>query len=263
MGQTALAATHNLRGRSLRLASHRGAVHRFAHNGFWSHRFRSDRLPRGFGRHFHGYGWYGPVFWPYAYGDIFAFALWPYAYYDPFWDYDPDWIWWSVFWPLGEPGYVNYGSHYAYYDIYGVEQRSHRASGRAATTVSPQYQEDACGSLAPGVTDLPFQHLKKVIKPTSEQQAALDDLNAASAKGVELLKQSCPTEPPLTPPAKVDAVATRLKAMEEVIDMVREPLDRLYGLLSDDQKQRFDRAALSASDTRQSDSRPGKIWREY
>jgi LTXXQ motif family protein len=249
MGHGALAATHNLRGRSLRLASHRGAVRRFAHNGFWSHRFRSHGLPRRFGRHFHGYGWYGPVFWPYAYGDIFAFALWPYAYYDPFWDYEPDWIWWSLFWPLGEPGYVNYGDYYAYYDIYGVEQRSHRASART-TVVSrqyQQYQEDACGSLAPGVTDLPFQHLQKVIQPTSEQQAALDDLNAASAKGVELLRQSCPTEPPLTPPAKLDAVTARLKAMEQVIDMVGEPLDRLYSLLSDDQRKRFDYAALSSS----------------
>src|SRR5262245_60558766 len=34
-------------------------------------------------------GWFGPVFWPYAYYDLFDYIYWPYAY-DDFWPYDFD-----------------------------------------------------------------------------------------------------------------------------------------------------------------------------
>jgi hypothetical protein len=29
--------------------------------------------------------WYGPVFWPYAYSDIFYYAFWPYGYEPGYW----------------------------------------------------------------------------------------------------------------------------------------------------------------------------------
>ena len=38
-------------------------------------------------KHWHG-GWFGPVIWPFLYGDVWSFAFWPYDYYDAFWDYD-------------------------------------------------------------------------------------------------------------------------------------------------------------------------------
>ena len=34
-----------------------------------------------------GFGWAGPLFWPFAYHDISDYALWGYGYDDPFWDY--------------------------------------------------------------------------------------------------------------------------------------------------------------------------------
>lgn len=227
-----------------------GFGHRFAHNGFWRHH---NAYGRHWNRWYRGYGWYGPVFWPYAYGDVFAFALWPYDYYDPFWDYGPDWILSSLFWPLGEPGYYyGYGADngvYDYGDIYGVQTARRRTTtGPATASVIPAAQrEDACGSLAPGVAQFPVARLEKVIAPsTPEQRAALKDLNAAIAQGAETMRQACPAEPPLTPPAKLDAVIARLTAMKTAIGDVREPLDRLYSLLSDDQQRRFDKALLAS-----------------
>ena len=36
-------------------------------------------------------GWGGPVFWPYAYDDVFDYAFWPSGPYDdPFWSYGYD-----------------------------------------------------------------------------------------------------------------------------------------------------------------------------
>ena len=49
-----------------------------------------------------------PVFWPYAYGDFFYYALWPddYAYYDPFWYYGYDDIYAGIFSPYNYDEYV-------------------------------------------------------------------------------------------------------------------------------------------------------------
>ncbi len=46
--------------------------------------------------------WYGPVFWPYAYSDIFDYAFWPGGYDDGYWDYAYDDFFDGVFW--GEYG---------------------------------------------------------------------------------------------------------------------------------------------------------------
>ncbi len=240
----------------------RGYGHRFAHNGFWRH----GRYGYGYGRHwnrwYHGYGWYGPVFWPYAYGDVFAFALWPYDYYDPFWDYGPDWILSSLFWPLGEPGYY-YGPGngvYDYGDIYGVRTARATSGTATASAIPVSQQQDACGSLAPGVAQFPVARLEKVIAPsTDEQRAALKDLNAAIARGADTMKQACPAAAPLTPPAKLDAVIARLTAMKSAIGDVRGPLDKLYSLLSDDQQRRFDKALLAAQPKGRKNKSPSNL----
>jgi len=214
-----------------------------AHNGFWHHQYAYGR----FGRGYHHYGWYGPVFWPYAYGDAFAFALWPYDYYDPFWDYGPDWILSSLFWPAEEPGYYNDGYAYNYGSIYGA-RTAPRGTAVATESVPPRVEQDACGSLAPGVSGLSTARIEKAIDPTtSEQKAALKDFDAAMAKGADIMKQACPTDVPLTPPAKLDAVTERLTAMKSAIGEVRGPLDTLYAQLSDEQKRRLDQSLLASS----------------
>ena len=39
-------------------------------------------------RHTHGgFGWVGPVFWPYAYYDFYDYAWWGWGYDPFFWDY--------------------------------------------------------------------------------------------------------------------------------------------------------------------------------
>jgi hypothetical protein len=50
-----------------------------AHDHFAHNNFRG-----GFG---YGNGWYGPVFWPHAYDDVFNDILWGYGLGGPFWDY--------------------------------------------------------------------------------------------------------------------------------------------------------------------------------
>ncbi len=46
-----------------------------------------------------GYGWVGPLFWPFAYYDIYDYTLWGYGYDDPFWDYGYGDIYAGIFSP--------------------------------------------------------------------------------------------------------------------------------------------------------------------
>src|SRR5262249_37433828 len=48
-----------------------------------------------------------------------------------------------------------------------------------------------------------------------------------------------PTAVPLTPMARLVAAEARLSAMIQAVDIVRDPLQRFYVLLSEEQRQRF------------------------
>lgn len=48
-------------------------------------------------------GWFGPVFWPYAYWDFLDYTFWPYAY-DEFWLYTYDELYLGLFGPYAYEG---------------------------------------------------------------------------------------------------------------------------------------------------------------
>ncbi len=91
----------------------------FNRNAFGSHQAWNHWGGRFWGAGWHRWGWgwggwAGPVFWPFLYGDVFAYTLWPYAYYDPFWWYGPTFVLVSIFapGPYWGPDY-GYGDYYA------------------------------------------------------------------------------------------------------------------------------------------------------
>jgi LTXXQ motif family protein len=67
----------------------------------------------------------------------------------------------------------------------------------------------------------------------------LNDLKAASAQAGNILRPSCPTEVPLTPVARLDAVMKRIQVMNQAVQILRPPLTTLYNSLDDAQKDRF------------------------
>jgi LTXXQ motif family protein len=71
------------------------------------------------------------------------------------------------------------------------------------------------------------------------QRPALDELRAASAKAIDILKAGCPTDLPSTPPGRLAAMESRLQVMLQAVQTVRPPLDRFYQSLTDEQKERF------------------------
>src|SRR5262245_43701419 len=62
-------------------------------------------------------GWFGPLFWPYAYYDLFDYVYWPYAY-DDFWPYAYDDVYYGIYGRYaysGPYGYRPYGDPTRYY----------------------------------------------------------------------------------------------------------------------------------------------------
>jgi hypothetical protein len=55
-----------------------------------------------------------------------------------------------------------------------------------------------------------------------------------------MLKASCPTAEPITPPARLEAIADRLHSMLQAVKTVRAVLDDFYGKLTDEQKAQFE-----------------------
>jgi hypothetical protein len=250
-------------------------LHNFSHTGFNRNAFGDPGRWNRWGGRFWGAGWNhwgwgwggwaGPVFWPFLFGDIFSFVVWPYDYYDPFWAFGPDFILVSIFAPgpyFGpDYGYApDYTEYLDYPDIYyGGGGYGGRYAGRSQGYRGPIEADrqalaetnaaatESCNALAPGVSDLPIERIKNTVRPTGDQLTALDDLSAATAKANDAIRASCATAVPLTPMARLDAAKARLQTMIQAVDIVHEPLQRFYVLLSNEQRQRFNAMGSTGS----------------
>ena len=121
------------------------------------------------------------------------------------------------------------------------------SSGRyAATTNSPgRRAAEVCSNQAPELTDWPIERISEVVQPTDAQRAALDELRAASAKAIDILKSGCPQDLPSIPTGRLVAMESRLQVMLAAVQTVRPALERFYQSLSDEQKARFNAIALA------------------
>ncbi|HEY7230372.1 MAG TPA: Spy/CpxP family protein refolding chaperone [Pseudolabrys sp.] len=190
--------------------------------------------------------WWGPVFWPYFYGDLLAFVFWPFGpvWYDPFWAYGPFFVWDAIFWP---GPYYAYAYGPPYYDVYADYGYAHNRSKRVryatreatGSVRSNTELAQGCGGLAPGVTDLPIARIETTLQLNDEQLKTLDALKAASSQAGDILKASCSSEIAMTPVRRLDAVQKRTDSMIQAVGIVRTPLDNFYNLLNEQQRQRF------------------------
>jgi hypothetical protein len=201
-------------------------------------RWRTDRVPPEFAwrRHHHAgfVAWAGPLFWPYAYTDLFYYPFWPDGYDDAYWPYVYDDFLDSVYWADGSP-----------YSAY-------RYAAPTAVSVSRQAARPAGGGLCgseSGITAWPFARIASAVIPTAEQQALLDELKAAAAQAADDLKASCPQAAALTPTGRLDAMLMRLQATLNVARTVHAPLMKFYDSLSDEQKARFNGLGPNAGPT--------------
>ena len=184
--------------------------------------------------------WLGPVFWPYAYSDIFDYTFFPAAYDDGYFAYAYDDFIDTVFWGPESP----YVEDYAYADVpMGPGGISRETTGsrppRDRAPVSEQTVRALCGDPDKGITAWPFADIEKAVQPTPEQRALLDEMKRAAAQAADAFKATCGGTYSMTPPGRLQAMMNRVSATLEAVRIVKPPLEQFYNSLSDEQKARF------------------------
>jgi hypothetical protein len=224
--------------RALARADFRGRLAEL--NGFRDRdRFEQRRRFRGI-----VLGWVGPVFWPYAYDDFVDYTFYPYAT-DTFWPYAYDDVYDGIF-----GGYAPDWSAYA--SVPGrARGEATRRLASAGLPTAPGAPE-VCSAQAPALTDWPIGQIAQQVQPDDNQRTLLDQLKDATAKAVNLLQSSCPTDLPSTPTGRMTELRQRIQTMLQAIQLVRPALDKFYQSLGDEQKERFNSLDISNSSGSQS-----------
>jgi hypothetical protein len=201
-------------------------AYRFEHGHFHIRHFR-----RGF------VGWVGPVFWPYAYLDIFGYVFWPYEYdeyYDLFWAYGYDALFGGIFLPYDYAAL--YESHGSVQEVGGGTE--HRYVNVVEPRGAPAHEiAQLCGT--PSAIAFPIAQIEKAVQPSSDQQNELDALKSADSQAEKVLAGSCSPQIPADPLARLNTVQKRIGALLQAVNIVRRPLNDFYKSLSDEQKARF------------------------
>jgi hypothetical protein len=172
-----------------------------------------------------GYGWVGPLFWPFAYNDLYDYTIWGDGL--GFWGYGYPDIYAGIFGPYGYDGLSAY--------LPQRPQGRRQARGVAL--------DQLCGSDRREIVGLPIDQIAAAVQPTDAQGASLDDLGNASTQAAEMIRASCPAQVAATAPGRLAAMQQRIEAMEKAVDLVQPALDKFSGSLTDEQKARFNALA--------------------
>jgi hypothetical protein len=176
-----------------------------------------------------GYGWVGPLFWPFAYYDINDYAMWGGGYGGSFWDYGYNDIYAGIFAPYGYNDLVGYRPQTAS----RYSSRRDRAS-RAYAAIDPLAQ--MCGDDNGEFAGFPVNQIREAIQLNDAQRAALEEVANASAKAAQTVKAACPADISLTAPNRLAIMQQRIEAMIAAVGLLQPPLQRFYDVLNDEQK---------------------------
>jgi LTXXQ motif family protein len=190
-------------------------------NGWWRH---------GDG----GYGWVGPLFWPFAIYDIYDYTIWGDGI--GFWDYGYPDIYAAILAPYGHDDLAAYTGPSPF--------------GRRHRRVPPLQQ--LCGDDSREIAGLPIDQIQQAIQPNEAQRAALDGLANALISAAQMIRASCPTQTAFTAPERLAVMQQRIGAMIMAESAVQQPLGKFYDLLDDEQEARLnaiaeDRRKMSAA----------------
>jgi hypothetical protein len=154
-----------------------------------------------------------------------------------------------------------------FYDLLNDEQRA-----RLNAVMQNQRNEqragsgslvDSCQKAQANVPQWPTAEIEARLHLNETQRANFEALQQASAKAADMLKASCPATDPITPPARLEAIANRLETMLQAVKTVRAALNDFYGQLNDEQKAQFEAigpALAGSSDQSGSSNQPNASY---
>ena len=180
-----------------------------------------------------GYGWVGPLFWPFAIYDIYDYTIWGDGI--GFWDYGYPDIYAAIFTPYGHDDLAAYTGP--------------RPFGPRHRRVPPLQQ--LCDD-SREIAGLPIDQIRQAVQPNEAQNAALDDLANALSSAAQMIRGACPAQTAFTAPDRLALMQQRIGAMSKAALAVEQPLGKFYDLLDDDQEARLnaiaeDRRKMSAA----------------
>jgi riboflavin synthase len=181
-----------------------------------------------------GYGWVGPLFWPFAIYDVYDYAIWGDG--TGFWDYGYPDIYAAIFAPYGHDDLAAYAAP-------GPHGRRHRRV--------PSLQQ-LCGDDSRDMAGLAIDQMQQAIQPNEVLRAALDDLANTLSSAARMIQASCPAQTAFTAPGRLAVMQQRIGAMIMAAAAVQQPLGKFYDLLEDEQEARLnalaeDRRRISAA----------------
>ena len=98
-----------------------------------------------------------------------------------------------------------------------------------------------CSERASGIANVPIRRMELAVRPDEVQRTSLRALQDAIAQASELLKMDCPTYRPITPVVRIETMEQRLDTLLRATNIVQPALQKFYGSLTDEQKERFNR----------------------
>jgi hypothetical protein len=180
--------------------------------------WHAQRNAKGWWQHGDGgYGWVGPLFWPFAWYDIVDYALWGDGM--GFWGYGYRDLHAAIFTPYDEDELTRY-----------MAPERHRRPGRLPSLAQ------ICSDDFSELSRLPIELVRGAMSSSEEQRTALDDLANASSEGAQIVRASCPTEAASTASRRLALMQQRLEAMKAAIARFRTPFETVWEMLDDDQK---------------------------
>jgi hypothetical protein len=184
--------------------------------------WQGGRAAQGWWQHADGsYGWVGPLFWPFAYSDLYDYTLLGDG---------------SGFWAYG------YGDLYAaIFSPYAASDLSSFAADRPAGRRHRKADsaQGLCDADAARMTGLPLERIGRVVAANEVQRASFDELSSAWTSAGDSIRASCPAQAATTALERFAAMESRVNAMLSAVAAIQPRLQKFYDLLSDEQKARL------------------------
>ena len=188
--------------------------------------WHGGQTAKGWWRHGDGgYGWVGPLFWPFAIYDINDYIIWGEG--TGFWDYGYPDIYAAIFAPYGRDDLAAYTGPSPH--------------GRRHRRVPPLQQ--LCGDDGREIAGLSINQIQQAIQPNEAQRAALDDLANTWIFAAQMIRASCLTQTAFTAPNRLAVMHKRIGAMSRAVLALRQPLGKFHDLLEEEQEARLNALA--------------------
>lgn len=169
-----------------------------------------------------GYGWIGPLFWPFAIYDVTDYALWGDG--SGFWGYGYSDIHAAIFSPYSRTELAAYTGSLP-------TGRRHRSVPHVAQLCGDDTRPIAEGLIGP---------LQQTIQPGNEaQRAALNELATAVITTSHMIRATCPTQAAPSAPERLTIMQHRIGVMIKAQSTVQPALNKFYDLLDDEQDARL------------------------